>query len=195
MNQQQLRKQLQQARAALTPNERETAAQRVGDHLLTLPELQHPIAIASYYSVGAELATTEINQRLREQDHQLALPVLHPIHPGHLLFLQVTEHTQWQPNKYAIPEPKLNCQHVVPLTNLQIALVPLVAFDSAGNRIGMGGGFYDRTLASCHRHQDSKLLRIGLAHDCQFLEHLPAQPWDVPLSMVITPSKIWDFRR
>lgn len=194
MAQQQLRQQYLNARASQTSAQRQLAAQQVSERLLALPELQVPRTIASYYSVKAELPTAALNEQLQHHGHQLALPVLHPFRCGHLLFLKLHSQTHWDTNQFGIPEPQLNVQEVVPIQQLEIILVPLVAFDAQGNRLGMGGGYYDRTLQHWHqgRHQ---LLPIGLAYDQQFIEHLPAQPWDIPLAMVITPSKVWDFRQ
>ena len=194
MDQQQLRRHFLNARAALSAAQRDAAADAVSEHLLQLPQLQQPRVVGSYFSVRAELPTQHLNQRLIDAGHQLALPVLHPINRGHLLFLSLTESTRWVHNQYNIPEPELQAQHVVPLQQLQILLVPLVGFDSHGNRMGMGGGFYDRTLSGWRNGLYPALLPIGLALDCQHVEQLPNNPWDVPLPMVITPSKVWDFR-
>ncbi|ADO10697.1 Uncharacterized protein ygfA [Pantoea vagans C9-1] len=69
-------------------------------------------------------------------------------------------------------------------------LVPLVAFDQHGQRLGMGGGFYDRTLQNWRQHG---FLPVGLAHDCQQVDSLPVAEWDVPLPAVMTPSKLWQW--
>ncbi|PHR65718.1 MAG: 5-formyltetrahydrofolate cyclo-ligase [Idiomarina sp.] len=191
--QQQLRRQLLDARASLSSVARDDAALQVGDHLLQLPELQQPCHIGSYFSVKAELPTHTINERLMAQGHQLSLPILHPARAGHLLYMQLNQTTKWTHNRFGIPEPELDVRHVTPLTHINILLVPLVGFDAHGNRMGMGGGFYDRTL-SAWREGKISLLPIGLALDCQYVNELPVQPWDVPLELVITPSKVWDFR-
>jgi 5-formyltetrahydrofolate cyclo-ligase len=193
VTQQQLRRQLLDARASLSNAVRDDAALQVGEHLLQLPELQQPCQIGSYFSVKAELPTHAINQRLMAHEHQLSLPILHPFRAGHLLFMQLSQTTQWTHNRFGIPEPELDVRHVTPLDQLNVLLVPLVGFDATGNRMGMGGGFYDRTL-SAWRQGKINVLPIGLALDCQYVDTLPVQPWDVPLSMVITPSKVWDFR-
>lgn len=65
-------------------------------------------------------------------------------------------------------------------------VTPLVAFDDNGNRMGMGGGFYDRTLAQV---KDNKPLAVGYAHDCQQVSYLPVEYWDIPLPIIITPTK------
>ena len=69
--------------------------------------------------------------------------------------------------------------------------MPLVAFDKQGNRLGMGGGFYDRTLARLHEQNWQKPQLIGLAHECQKVDALPIESWDVPLKTIITPDKTY----
>ncbi|MGQ4276912.1 5-formyltetrahydrofolate cyclo-ligase [Pseudidiomarina sp. E22-M8] len=194
MNRQQLRKSLLAQRQALTAQQREDAAVQVLAHLQQLPELTQACNLGSYHSVRAELPTAQLNAALQTQGHQLALPVLHPVTPNHLLFLRIRETTIWHTNSYGIPEPALACADILPLAQLQVLLVPLVGFDRQGNRLGMGGGFYDRTLAAWYAGQLPHLQPIGLAYDCQQVERLPHAAWDVPLPRVITPAKLWDFR-
>ena len=85
-------------------------------------------------------------------------------------------------NKFGIWEPKLNVQNVLPLDELDILFTPLVAFDKQGNRLGMGGGFYDRTLQNW---QNASFIPVGLAHQCQQVEQLPTEAWDVPLHRIL----------
>ena len=89
-------------------------------------------------------------------------------------------------NQFGIAEPKLDCSKVCPVQSLDIIFTPLVAFDSSGNRLGMGGGFYDRTLAACKARGPAL---VGLAHQCQQSDALPHAPWDVPLHAIATPQK------
>ena len=78
------------------------------------------------------------------------------------------------------------------LSQLDIVLLPLLAFDDRGNRLGMGGGYYDRLFASRLHRKTKQPLRVGLAFDCQQAERLPMQAWDVPLHAVVTESG-WRF--
>ena len=101
-------------------------------------------------------------------------------------------------NRYGIKEPvRAKDQSTKSLTtclaqDLDIIFTPLVAFDSVGNRIGMGGGYYDRVLAPWFTEQTGPY-PIGLAHDCQHLNSLPIQAWDVPLPEIITPQHHFHF--
>lgn len=116
--------------------------------------------------------------------------MLHPFASGHLLFLRYTPETVLTPNKLRIPEPPLDIRQMITLDRLDVMMVPLVAFDDSGQRLGMGGGFYDRTLQNWRQHG---FLPVGVAHDCQQVERLPAEEWDVPLPAVLTPSRLWQW--
>ncbi len=190
----QLRQNLRQQRLALSPKQRNHAATRVAEHLQALPAFQQAGMIASYASFGGELSTCLIHQQLHAQQ-QLALPVLDPKQAHQLLFVEITADTKWQRNRYGIDEPELRADRIVPLSQIELMLLPLVGFDRSGERLGMGGGYYDRTLAAWHRGELANLIRVGVGYDFQLLEELPHEAWDVPLNLVITPSKVWDFRR
>ena len=100
-------------------------------------------------------------------------------------------------NQYGILEPKLDVRNIINVTELDIIFTPLVAFDEKGNRMGMGGGFYDRTLAKWHHAFATQPLAtpypIGLAHNCQKVDNIPTQAWDVPLPEIITPTQHYSF--
>ena len=98
------------------------------------------------FPFDGEISTDKLIKTLWAQDKHVYLPVLHPFNPNHLLFLRYLPDTPMLKNKFGIWEPKLNVQNVLPLDELDILFTPLVAFDKQGNRLGMGGGFYDRTL-------------------------------------------------
>ncbi len=89
-------------------------------------------------------------------------------------------------NRLKIREPKLDVRDVLPLAELDVLVTPLVAFDVSGQRLGMGGGFYDRTLQNWQQY---RLQPVGYAHDCQQVDSLPSEEWDIPLPAVITPEK------
>lgn len=116
---------------------------------------------------------------------EVYLPVLHPFSAGNLLFLRYLPTTAMTTNKYGISEPKLDVTQVLPANALDVIYTPLVAFDGQGNRMGMGGGYYDRTLAA-----NPHITTIGIAHDCQQVAKLQVQPWDMPLQRIITPTQI-----
>ena len=99
-----------------------------------------------------------------------------------------------RPNRFAIPEPAIARAQLLPAQSLDLILMPLVGFDRSGNRLGMGGGFYDRTLAFRH-HRDGYRgpLLLGLAYQFQCLDGLQARHWDVPLDGILTEKYLRRF--
>jgi 5-formyltetrahydrofolate cyclo-ligase len=158
----------------------------------SIPELSYSTHIAIYLSTDGEVNTTPLIEWLWTQKKSVYLPVLHPFSKGQLLFLHYTKNTPVVLNKYHIIEPKLNQTLVKPVAELDLICTPLVAFDSTGQRLGMGGGYYDRTLEPWFKRKDGPQ-PIGLAHDCQHVDTLPSEAWDVPLPKIVTPSKVWHW--
>lgn len=113
-----------------------------------------------------------------------------PIEPL-LRFAEINKDTRWKQNRYQITEPDTHWGNTHHARQLDIILMPLVAFDRQGNRMGMGGGFYDRTLSFRQARQAwIKPKLIGVAHSCQEHPGLKRQPWDVSLDGVITENEI-----
>jgi len=187
---QQIRTEVRQRRKNLTSEQQSLFAQQAAERVATHPRIQGASTISVFLSFDGELDTAPMIQRLWQEGKHLCLPVLHPFTPGNLLFLRYDPDTTLVRNKLKILEPALDATQIVPLSELDIILTPLVAFDSHGQRLGMGGGFYDRTLENW---QDGGPYPIGLAHDCQQVESLPVEHWDVPLPEVITPGKEWQW--
>lgn len=174
----QLRRQIRKTRQNLTALEQIRAAQAVTQKALKLIADRNAEHIAVYLAFDGEIATQPLIKALWAQDKQVYLPVLHPFCKGHMLFLRYTPETELIPNGFGIPEPRLNVKNILPLNQLDIIFTPLVAFDKQGNRLGMGGGFYDRTLQDWRRQH---FIPVGLAHQCQQVNNLPVESWDIPL--------------
>lgn len=178
----QLRQQIRKTRANLTALQQQQAEDSITQQALELIEERNAQYIALYLSFDGEISTEKLIKTFWAQGKQVYLPVLHPFNPNHLLFLRYLPDTPMLKNKFGIWEPKLNVQNVLPLDELDILFTPLVAFDKQGNRLGMGGGFYDRTL---QHWQKSPFIPVGLAHQCQQVEQLPTEVWDVPLHQIL----------
>jgi len=185
-----LRQHVRHLRRALTEEQQVQAAALLAEHAVNFAPLANARHIALFLSVDGEINTRPLIAKLWQQKKQIYLPVLHPFAAGHLLFLRYTPETVLTPNKLRIPEPPLDIRALITLDQLDVMMVPLVAFDSSGQRLGMGGGFYDRTLQNWRQH---RFLPVGVAHDCQQVEQLPTAEWDVPLPAVLTPSRLWQW--
>ena len=188
---QSIRNQIRQARRALSPRQQADASNAVTERLLAHPRIAAAKTLALFLSFDGELDTRPIIDALRRRGQQIYLPVLHPFSPGHLLFLRYDADTPLTVNRLRISEPKLDITRLLPPARLDVLFTPLVAFDAQGQRLGMGGGFYDRTLLYWRR--ESGFYPIGLAHDCQQVEQVPVESWDIPLPEIITPSRQWQW--
>ena len=185
---QQIRQQIRQRRRALTPEQQTQFALHAADRMMAYPPVLLAQTVAVFLSFDGELDTRPLIDQLWRAGKRVYLPVLHPFSPGNLLFLHYPPSSDLVVNRLNIREPKLDVRDVLPLSQLDVLVTPLVAFDAAGQRLGMGGGFYDRTLQNWRQH---RLQPVGYAHDCQQVDALPTEQWDIPLPAVITPSKTW----
>ncbi|MGL5046333.1 MAG: 5-formyltetrahydrofolate cyclo-ligase [Shewanella sp.] len=187
----QLRKAIRTARKSLSEIEQTQASLSACQRMLEQLQANNAQHVALYLTHDGELATTPLISALWQLGIHTYLPRLHPLNTGQLLFLHYSADTPMQPNQFGILEPKLDVRAIIPLTELDVVITPLVAFDLMGNRMGMGGGYYDRTLANWQRK--GKPLPMGYAHDCQQVTNLPCEYWDVPLPFIITPSRVLTF--
>ncbi|MGL4823148.1 MAG: 5-formyltetrahydrofolate cyclo-ligase [Plesiomonas shigelloides] len=200
---QQLRRTVRERRRRLSAPQQHAAANALAERALQHPRFQQAQHIALYLAVDGELDTQPLIEALWQCGKQVYLPVLHPFSRGHLLFLAYRPDSPMRANRFGILEPELDLHAVCPLHQLELIATPLVAFDAHGHRLGMGGGFYDRTLAPIHHSSQPHALNrahaarpypIGLAHDCQQVAHIPRQIWDIPLPEILTPTRHWDWR-
>lgn len=114
------------------------------------------------------------------------LPVLSSSTEKLLQFAEYTPNTQLAPNRYDILEPQA-AKTIAP-EQLDLVIMPLVAFDDWGNRLGMGGGYYDKTFAFLREEKNKMPVLIGLAYAMQEVSTLPADEWDVPLRGILTET-------
>jgi 5-formyltetrahydrofolate cyclo-ligase len=187
-----LRMQMRQARRAIDNQERMRHAEACARRLLNHAAFRNARRIAAYLPADGELDTTPLIERAWEMGKRVYLPVLLPHGENRLWFARYTPDTRLIRNRFGIPEPA-HATHirVAPLA-LDLVLTPLVAFDAQGHRLGMGGGFYDRSFAYLLRHTCWLRPRlIGLAYDFQHRPRLPHQPWDVPLHAVATDRNLY----
>lgn len=178
-----LRQQLRQRRRSLSPEQQQQAAAAVCRNLLALPCFVRAQKIALYLAADGEVATDLIAGQAWRDGKQVYVPVVDAQQQGQMRFQLLLPQQQCVNNRYAISEPLWQPQQQLDCALLDVVLLPLVGFDAAGGRLGMGGGYYDRALAQV---EPGRPALIGLAHSCQQLPQLEVQPWDVPLDAVIT---------
>lgn len=185
------RNEIRQKRKALHEDEVAKCSELVRRVVLEHEFLKQNRCIASYHSFSGEIDTVEINKALRLAGHHMALPVIHPEKKGLMDFYSYEKPEDLILNRFKIPEPVVSAENLVQPHNLEVVIVPLVGFNEKGERLGMGGGYYDRMLKkiSC------ECLTLGLAYDFQLIPEIKSQPWDMPLDEVITPTKHYIFNK
>ncbi|MCW8995037.1 MAG: 5-formyltetrahydrofolate cyclo-ligase [Psychromonas sp.] len=188
----QIRQQIRTARRDLPGIQQQADAAKLFARLIKHNKVKEAQHIGISLASDGEIDTFDFIKWCWANNKQVYLPVVHPFSKGHLLFLHYATDTEMELNRYGIYEPKLEQLHACAMHKLDIVFTPLVAFDLQGNRIGMGGGYYDRMLAPWFKDKKGPY-PIGLAHDCQQVETLPIEEWDVPLPEIITPSQHYQW--
>ncbi|MCO4799653.1 MAG: 5-formyltetrahydrofolate cyclo-ligase [Colwelliaceae bacterium] len=190
-----IRQAVRSKRKGLDEQVQKEEAQYLAKVLSLHPKVIEAKAIAIYLSNDGELNTNSFIDYCWHNNIKTYLPVIHPFSKGNLLFLNYHTKSIMVKNQYGILEPELNVSDVIPLTQIDIIFTPLVAFDNTGARLGMGGGYYDRTLATwfSQKNKAKTPYPIGLAHTCQQVEIIPIEHWDIPLPEIITPHKQFKF--
>jgi len=180
------RKLIRHARRQICRQQQRLHQLSVLNHLKRSSLLKRHQRFAIYLHADGELNTDLIIDYLLTLNKQVFLPVLHPLKPNRLWFVPFNHQTRLKKNRFNILEPA-NIQQRVNIISLQVVLMPLVAFDLHGNRLGMGGGFYDRTFSALKNKAHIRLPKlIGLAHELQKLPVISAQTWDISLHAVIS---------
>lgn len=186
-----LRKKLRSQRRQLNRFEQQQAAQACLQRLRKLPEFKHAQRIGLYLHAFGEVATDQVIAWCLAQGKMVYLPLICNMNQQ-LRWVKITQQ-QWRQRRFAwhrlgMQQAMASRAHAV--LHLDVLLMPLLACDPTGLRLGMGGGYYDRTLAQAPKRP----FRLGLAHDFQLLQqHLPAQPWDQALHALVTPSHFCRF--
>ena len=183
----QLRSELRGRRRSLPAAQRIAAADALANHLLALSFLPDSGNVAGYWAMDGEIALNSWQVRLPRQ-LVYCLPVLHvdnslrfaPWRPGEAL---VT-------NRYGIPEPEVDPDDALPAQALSLVVMPLVGFDAQGHRLGMGGGWYDRSFAFRNTAVPPPWL-VGVGFDAQRVPLLEPAPWDVAPDAICTETEIF----
>jgi 5-formyltetrahydrofolate cyclo-ligase len=184
----QLRKRNRKLRAELDAVTLDQAARNLGELICSMPEYLQAERIAAYCAVNGEISLDVVIDQALEQGKQIYLPNLD--HEA-LRFAPYSRRQKMKFNRFKLPEPDVSDGEMLEPEALDLALVPLVAFDSMRNRIGMGGGFYDRSFAFRKDPERSSPILVGVAHELQKVDRLVPEPWDVQLDIIATDQGIF----
>ena len=186
MSRSRLRRELRQRRRALSPRQQRQASRALCRHLRASAYVRHCRHIALYWPNDGEIDPRPLRREAEKLGKQSYLPVLHPVHRNRLWFFRLNDDTELTQNRFGIPQPRIRGGSSRPAWALDLVLMPLVGFTEQGDRLGMGGGFYDCTFeflkrASCHKPR-----LVGLAHECQRMNSMPTASWDIAMDCIIT---------
>jgi 5-formyltetrahydrofolate cyclo-ligase len=177
-----LRARLLANRGALSSDERREAGRLIRDELLSLPQLQMAGTVAAYYSVGAEPDTRGLVYALWKRGTYVLLPLLLP--DGDLDWASYEGPDSLVPGPRGLAEPGEPPRGPEAVARADVVLAPALAVDHAGNRLGRGGGSYDRALARV----TPLIPVIALLYDAELLGHVPAESHDTPVRAAVRPG-------
>jgi 5-formyltetrahydrofolate cyclo-ligase len=187
----QLRRMLRKARRALTASQQRQAARGLYRQLAQHPLFRRARHISLYLPTDGEIDPRLLLRAAQRRGKATYLPVLSAWPRTKMVFQRIRPGEKLKPNRFRILEPRHNLARQRKVWALDLVLLPLVGFDDVGGRLGMGGGFYDRSLAYLARRNDwRKPTLLGLAHECQKVTRLAQASWDVPLQGTVT-DKAW----
>lgn len=195
MNSQQLsvlRQNIRKKRRNISASEQMQHSKSIIQHLISSQLYQNSQNIALYISTDGEVDLATLFKKLFYDNKKIFLPVILSPQKAIMHFAAYHRKTLLEKNCFGILEPWYKEQHVIPIEQLDLILAPLVGFDGAGNRIGMGEGYYDRALQHLKKGE-TKTQFFGVAHEIQKVRQLEPQKWDVPLNGIITEERLSYF--
>ena len=184
-----LRQQFKTKRTAISAAQRMQTADAIAQQLIKLPEWMPADYIAGYWASHGEVPLHIVQMRA-QSPKVWCLPMLQT--DKTLKFAPWRSGDPLVSNQYGIPEPDILSSSALDATQISIILLPLLAYTRTGTRLGMGGGYYDRSLAFRAVHPSPPLL-IGVAYSSQEADLLPSEEWDVKLDMLINEREVLRF--
>lgn len=192
-----IRKDICAKRRHLSVKQQQIAAEQLADQLIQHTSFKHSQNIGCYLATQGELSLMPFIYACWQQNKNVFLPVLQPRNHHPLWFAPFTQNTSLIPNRYGILEPQHSKkQRSMKLITLDSIFVPLVAFDLTGNRVGMGAGYYDRTLKHLKtRSHWRKPHLIGVGYAFQEIKSISTNTWDVPMHFISTDKAIYSIKK
>ncbi|MBU4527038.1 MAG: 5-formyltetrahydrofolate cyclo-ligase [Desulfomicrobium sp.] len=181
-----LRIALRRQRQNLPPDLVREDSARIRDHLLSLDSFREAKSVMLYLPARGEVDTWPLLDHFWTQGSEILLPRCCENAPGIMEAYAVASREDLGPGCFGLVEPQAMRARKVPTPEPEVILVPALAFDRRGYRLGFGGGYYDRFLPTL---ACSPLL-IGPAYAFQILKSIPVEPWDRPVELLITPDAL-----
>jgi 5-formyltetrahydrofolate cyclo-ligase len=175
-----IRKRILQIRDAMPPDEIAEKSNRVADRLIELREVRSASTIMVFLNFGSEVQTDGFISWGWEMQKRIIVPLCRP-DEREMMPCIINDFSDLETGHYGIREPRSGSAVVVPLEEIDAVLIPAVAFDRSGRRVGYGGGYYDRFLPRVPR-----AARIGVVFACQIVPEVRADQHDVPAQRIVT---------
>jgi 5-formyltetrahydrofolate cyclo-ligase len=189
MDKSQLRRRMRKTRRSLDETTRFELSARCCEALRGSRFYRRATNIACYIPFDGEASPQPLMAQAAADGKSVYLPLVGSRRLQPLRFAHVDATTELRHNRYGIPEPDPADARLIDPRRLDLVVVPLVAFDKTGNRLGMGSGYYDRTFHFlAHRRFWLKPRLVGIAFDVQQVSTLRPSAWDIPLAAVATET-------
>lgn len=182
MIKEELRRDMRAKRRAMTAGEVQEKSAEIQKRLFSLDCIKNAGTVCTFISAFKEPDTTEIIQKLRKTGKNIAVPVTDTENVT-LSLSYIDSLEDFKKGAYGIPEPKI--MDIAHAADIDVILVPGLAFDKNGGRMGFGKGFYDRLLS------DTRAVKIGLCYEFQLFDKIPTETHDVPMDLIVTEERIW----
>ena len=183
-----LRRRNRKLRAALSADELAQAAAALAKRILALPEFAAAGRIAAYAAINGEISLDPVIDRALADGRQVYLPNLDR---ESLRFSPYFHGQKMRVNRFRLLEPDVGDDEMLAPEELDLVLAPLVVFDAERNRIGMGGGYYDRSFAFRKKPGHTTPVLIGVAHELQKVDRIEPESWDVRLDKIVTDAAVY----
>ncbi len=187
----QLRNQIIKRRNQLSPPEIGDKSAQIYRRLRTLAAFQSAQSIMVYMDYKNEVQTKSIIDDCFVGGKAVIVPVVTSKN-GDMSLVEIGPQTHFKKSSLGILEPQITAQSRRQLGDIDLILAPGVAFDLTGNRLGYGGGYYDRLLAKAPAER-RRIAVYGLAFECQIVESIPTEPTDCKIDGLITERQIYQF--
>ena len=183
-----LRQHLLKQRSQLTQAFVQEKSSCIAKRLQALEQYRQAKNVAFYYAIKGEVSLEALWHTSARQGKQCFFPVCKG---DDMYFVPVTPNTPFVRHSLGVLEPDVPVSEAISVNELDIALMPLVAFDAFGVRMGMGKGFYDRAFASNNKKASKQALRLGIGYEFQRQTIIEKQPWDVLVHATVSEKNVY----
>ncbi len=179
-----IRKTILAVRNALPPQHIESMSRRIRENFIRLHEAAHCTVLMAFLNFGTEVITDYIIEWAWREGKRVVAPLCQP-ETKRLFLSEITSFDDVEPGYFGVREPRKHLLKPVEKRQVDLILVPAVAFDRKGGRVGYGGGYYDRFLLDI----DKAVPKIGLVFACQIIGAVPTDGYDLPVDKIITEEE------